>query len=66
MAASSGHWGMVQVLLGQGAELDAADNNGWVAIHHASNAGFVDVAKLLVESGAATTTKTLEGKIPLW
>ena len=28
--------------------------------------GFVDVAKLLVETGSATTVKTIEGKIPLW
>ena len=66
MAASSGHWSMVQVLLGQGAELDAMDKNGWQALHHAARAGFVDVAKLLVESGSASTSKTLEGKIPLW
>ena len=66
LAASNGHWEMVQVLLGQGAELEAADNMGWLALHHAAHAGFVDVCKLLVQSGALTTAETIEGKIPLW
>ena len=55
-----------QVLIGQGADLTTPDKEGWTALHCAANAGYLDVAKLLVESGSVSTSKTVEGKIPLW
>jgi ankyrin repeat protein len=57
---------MVQVLLGQGAELNARDRDGWLSLHYAAHAGFLDTVKLLVDSGAPTTSETTEGHIPLW
>ena len=53
VAAASGHYDMVQVLIGQGADLTTPDKEGWTALHCAASAGFLDVVKLLVESGAS-------------
>ncbi len=66
VSANSGHHDMVQVLLGQGAELNAKDRDGWLALHYAANAGFLDTVKLLVDSGSPTTAETIAGHIPLW
>ena len=52
--------------MGQGAELNAKDKNGWVALHWAAYSGFLDIVKLLVETGSSTLSETLEGKIPVW
>ena len=83
VAASSGHYDMVQVLIGQGADLNVADKvaeklnpknlekmfskilalelqEGWTALHCAAHAGYLDVAKLLVESGASAEVVPLD------
>ena len=57
---------MVQVLIGQGAEPNVMDNDGWLPIHCAAHAGYLDVVKLLVESGSPSTAETNAGNIPLW
>ena len=74
---------MVQVLIGQGADLNVADKvaeklnpknfkkmfckilalelqEGWTALHCAAHAGYLDVAKLLVESGASAEVVPLD------
>ena len=66
VAASSGHFEMVQVLLGQGADLECPDNDGWLPIHYAAHSGFLDVVKQLVESGSSASEETRANKIPLW
>ena len=66
VSADSGHHEMVQVLLGQGAELNAKDKNGWLSLHYAAKSGFLSTVKLLVDNGSPTTSQTLEGYIPLW
>ena len=66
VAANSGHYDMVQVLIGQGAELDVLDKDGWLPTHYAAHAGFLDVVKLLVEAGSPATAETYAGHIPLW
>lgn len=40
--------------------------NGWTALHCASRAGFSDVVKLLVESGASPKSETTYGSAPIW
>jgi ankyrin repeat protein len=57
---------MSQVLLGQGASINARDKKGWMPLHCAAQAGFLDIVHLLVENGASTTAETNEGHIPLW
>ncbi|XP_023333094.1 serine/threonine-protein phosphatase 6 regulatory ankyrin repeat subunit C [Eurytemora carolleeae] len=66
VAAASGHYDMVQVLIGQGADLTVADKEGWTALHYAAQAGYLEVAKLLVESGSNSEDKTKNGRIALW
>ena len=66
MAASSGHYEMVQVLLGQGSDYNSVDKEGWTPLHSAAKAGYLNVVKLLVENGASTTAETNAGRIPLW
>ena len=63
VAASSGHYDMVQVLIGQGADLTTPDKEGWTALHCAASAGYLDVVKLLVESGASPDVRTLLSRI---
>lgn len=36
IAAMHGHYQMVEILLGQGAEINAADKNGWTPLHCAA------------------------------
>lgn len=66
VSSSNGHLDMVQVLLGQGAHLNAKDKNGWIALHYAANAGYLATVKLLVDSGSSSTAETNDGHIPLW
>ena len=49
----------LQVLIGQGADLTTPDKEGWTALHCAASAGFLDVVKLLVESGASPDVRIL-------
>ena len=46
-----GHQDMVQVLLGQGAELNAKDKGGWLPLHYAAKSGYLNTVKLLVDNG---------------
>jgi len=66
IAATHGHYQMVEVLLGQGAEINATDKNGWTPLHCAARAGHLDVVKLLVESGALPMSETNLGCAPIW
>ncbi|XP_046389393.1 ankyrin-3 [Ischnura elegans] len=66
IAATHGHYQMVEVLLGQGGEINATDKNGWTPLHCAARAGFYDVVKLLVESGASPKSETNYGMPPIW
>ena len=66
ISANRGHCDMSQVLLGQGASINARDKKGWMSLHCAAQAGFLDIVHLLVENGASTTAETNEGHIPLW
>ena len=66
ISSSRGHADMAQVLLGQGASINARDKKGWMALHCAAHAGFLDIVHLLVENGASTVAESNEGHIPLW
>jgi ankyrin repeat protein len=53
-AAAEDHEGdMVQLLLGKGAAVDAADEDGWTALHCAALNGHEATVRLLLEKGAA-------------
>lgn len=57
---------MVEVLLGQGAEINATDRSGYTPLHCAAKAGYLNVVKLLVESGASPKSETAHGCVPIW
>lgn len=54
------------LFIGQGAEINATDKNGWTPLHYASRAGCFDVVKLLTESGASPKSETNLGAAPIW
>lgn len=56
---------MVGLLIGQGAQMNFQDDRGWTPLHYASKHGYLDVVKLLVESGADPTTTCDTGKVPI-
>ncbi|XP_045473074.1 serine/threonine-protein phosphatase 6 regulatory ankyrin repeat subunit A-like isoform X2 [Harmonia axyridis] len=66
IAATQGHYQMVEVLLGQGAEINSPDKNSWTPLHCASKAGCFEVVKLLTESGASPKSETNLGAVPIW
>ena len=51
-AASAGHEGAVQILLGHGADVSARTKGGRSALHYAASKGHVRVAQVLSEAGA--------------
>lgn len=66
IAAMHGHFQMVEILLGQGAEINATDRNGWTPLHCAAKAGHLDVVKLLCEAGASPKSETNYGCAAIW
>lgn len=66
IAATHGHYQMVEILLGQGAEINVSDKNGWTPLHCCAKAGHLDVVKLLIESGASPKAETNYGCSPMW
>jgi len=61
-----GHIQMVEILLGQGAEINATDRNGWTPLHCAAKAGHLEVVKLLCEAGASPKSETNYGCAAIW
>lgn len=41
------------------------DNRGWTPLHHAAKHGYLEVVRLLVESGADPTMTCEDGKVPI-
>lgn len=57
---------LIFIYVGQGAEINAQDKNGWTPLHCASRAGCFEVVKLLTESGASPKSETNLGAVPIW
>jgi ankyrin repeat protein len=57
-ASERGHAGVVEVLLGAGAEMGAADDRGTTALIAAATNGHIKSVGLLIEAGAEVDAKT--------
>lgn len=65
-AAYENRAGAVRAFLRTGkVELDARDETGSTALHHAAAQGHVEIARLLLESGASIDARNAEGLTPL-
>jgi ankyrin repeat protein len=60
-ASSIGHVEVVKLLLEKGADMTAADNEGWTPLNSASLDGHIEVVKLLLEKGADVTVASNKG-----
>jgi ankyrin repeat protein len=66
--AAKGHKDVVELLLANGANTDARDNERYgsrSALHLAASEGREDVAELLLENGADANAKGCSGETPL-
>ncbi|KAM0261878.1 hypothetical protein ACHAQJ_002081 [Trichoderma viride] len=61
-AAAKGLIEVVRRRLDEGADVNAADKDGWTPLHAASEYGHVEVARLLIEKGAVTTPAPTESR----
>ncbi|KAJ3044346.1 hypothetical protein HK097_001539 [Rhizophlyctis rosea] len=64
-AISNGDMDEFVRLLGEGADVDSADNKGRAAVHFASVAGHTDILQILLEQGANRDAQDVNGNTPL-
>jgi ankyrin repeat protein len=68
-AAGGGHKEIVELLIDEGADVNAKGENGWNPLHLAAGRGQKEVAELLIANGADVNAKVVsgakQGKTPL-
>src|SRR5438045_491336 len=65
-AARDGDADKVRSALGKGADVNAADANGWTPLHFAAQAQSAQVVRLLLESGGDVHAPDRQGNTVLW
>lgn len=65
-AAASGRVDEVARLLGEGADVNAQDDNGWSPLHFAAQANSAGATTALLEAGADPGLRDSYGNTPLW
>ncbi|XP_063725447.1 uncharacterized protein LOC134853386 [Symsagittifera roscoffensis] len=65
MAAANGHRDLCVLLVGQGADVNKKDVNGWTPLHFAAKAGHLDTVEALMENGASGLLETKDHKQPI-
>ena len=60
-AAAAGSNGIVKLLLGRGADVDATQNGGYTPLHSAAANGNAELVSVLLESGADRSRTTDDG-----
>ena len=65
ISAGKGHEATVRLLLGVGVDMEAQDNSGQQALHHAAKGGHETIAKLLLQKGAEKSVRDRQGQTPL-
>lgn len=63
MANAAGHLELVRLLLKSGADLEAADTDGWTLLLFASCEGHADVVRCLLEAGANSHATNADGDV---
>jgi ankyrin repeat protein len=58
-AASEGEVELVEILIANGADVDARDVNGYTPLHIAIQEGYTDVAEVLIDNGADVNARTI-------
>lgn len=56
---------IVKSILYHGADVNAKNEAGWTALHHAANLDQLETVKMLVKAGANINARDIEGKTPL-
>ena len=64
-AADEGHTEVVELLIANGADVNAKDDSGWTPLHRAVSKVHNKIAKLLIEEGADVNTVNKDGLAPL-
>jgi cytohesin len=54
-----------ELLLAHGADVNAANKNGWTALHQAAAGGSKPIAELLIKAGARVNQRDFSGNTPL-
>ena len=64
-AANNGHFGVVEFLLEDGADLAKVTTYGWTALHFAAQQGHAEILSLLMAYGASLTARMTDGRLPI-
>jgi len=64
-AAQNGHFGVVEYLGNQNADINAKDKDNWTPLHYAAQNGHLSVVEYLVNQKADINAKNKDGKTPL-
>jgi tetratricopeptide (TPR) repeat protein len=53
------------LFIARGADVKAASNEGWTALHYAANENMPTLAQILIDRGAVVDARTMNGETPL-